>query len=493
MLLTPVFTTGLATAWTLDEPHVGGLGYSGPTTADLAAVYWNPAVLALMTGGHVTLSLGSHHDSFRVSRAPITPGGEPGGMRSFPDVTGTGGTRALTWPPGPGSFLAFGYNFLGRFTLAVAAFEPFAERVSFAAPGGQQPTRYHRISADLRNFALVPTLALRISNELRVGVAPGFLFSAGRMTFDQDTALNDGSEGATTACPGGNCQVEDPQLAARYRLRSGLSPFDSPPAFTIGGGIYFRRGNWAAGLGYSSRPLGKQGGGVTVDADGSGVDGPAGRSVCGTTSPADQPQDCVSAQIAYRLPDVFTAGVSYQITPNVEVTAYGRLLTWSVHDRINVRLAGPASPGLGSAQGLPDRIVLYRGFHNSFDGRLRGSVVVWDRWRFGAQLRVQTSAVPSSAVSPAAIDGTTFEPALLASARVWHLTFSAGYAFAFMLPVTVSRSDFDPGSALACNQAGGDLALGACGARLVGADRPTAAGRYRAHGHTASLTTTFTF
>ena len=40
----------------IDEPHVGGIGFSGPTTGDLAAIYWNPAALGLMHGLHVTFS-----------------------------------------------------------------------------------------------------------------------------------------------------------------------------------------------------------------------------------------------------------------------------------------------------------------------------------------------------------------------------------------------------------------------------------------------------
>src|SRR5438128_4562303 len=39
-----------AVAVPLDDPNVGGIGFSGPTTGDPAAVYWNPAALGLMHG-----------------------------------------------------------------------------------------------------------------------------------------------------------------------------------------------------------------------------------------------------------------------------------------------------------------------------------------------------------------------------------------------------------------------------------------------------------
>ena len=41
---------GRAAAAPLDEPFVGGLSFNGPTSANLAAVYWNPAALGLVRG-----------------------------------------------------------------------------------------------------------------------------------------------------------------------------------------------------------------------------------------------------------------------------------------------------------------------------------------------------------------------------------------------------------------------------------------------------------
>ena len=42
--------TGPAKAAPLDEPWVGGLSFTGPTSANLGAVYWNPAALGLVRG-----------------------------------------------------------------------------------------------------------------------------------------------------------------------------------------------------------------------------------------------------------------------------------------------------------------------------------------------------------------------------------------------------------------------------------------------------------
>src|SRR6185436_17583148 len=102
-----------------------------------------------------------------------------------------------------------------RFSLAVATYMPYAERTTYEAPagGGPLPTRYHRISADLRNLALVPALSVRFAGDFRLGFAPGFLFSAGRIAFDEPVC-----PAGDTACPAD----EDPSHDARYDLGSGF-------------------------------------------------------------------------------------------------------------------------------------------------------------------------------------------------------------------------------------------------------------------------------
>ena len=51
------------------------------------------------------------------------------------------------------------------------------------------------LTLDLRNLALVPALSIRFGSDFRVGVAPGFLFSTGRLMFAEDTALDGGTPG----------------------------------------------------------------------------------------------------------------------------------------------------------------------------------------------------------------------------------------------------------------------------------------------------------
>ena len=72
---------------------------------------------------------------------------------------------------------------------------------------------------DLRNVALVPALSIRFGGDFRVGFAPGFLFSTGRLMFREDLALDGGSAGLASECmPGVACDAENPRAAARYDI-----------------------------------------------------------------------------------------------------------------------------------------------------------------------------------------------------------------------------------------------------------------------------------
>src|SRR5688500_15038026 len=77
---------GLATATRpagaapLDDPFVGGLSFSGPTSGNLTAVYWNPAALGLVRGFQIMAGGTAHLSTIDVQRASIDPAtGMPGG------------------------------------------------------------------------------------------------------------------------------------------------------------------------------------------------------------------------------------------------------------------------------------------------------------------------------------------------------------------------------------------------------------------------------
>ena len=476
---------GAAHAAPLDEPFVGGMAFTGPTSPSLSAIYWNPAALGLVHGTQIMVSGSARLSSTTVTRASIDPStGLPGGTFAPGAATARDFMQPVQWPIGPGAFLGISSDLGGdRFTIGFATYMPYLQQIKFPlTPAGSEPTRYQALQIDLRNLALVPALSIRFAGDFRVGIAPGFLFSTGRLSFAEDTAL----DGQTTSCGGAPCGAENPQAAARYDISSGNGLGDAKFSVTLGGGLYYRRGNLEFGLSYQSRPIGSSVPGVEVSGEQTTVAAPpavaptmpASNVGALVSCPTQSTSRCVFGDLSYRLPDVWIGGVTWRARPGLEITAMARWVWFHVHDRIDVRLTGPTL----ETDHIPEHVVLYRGFRDVWD--LRGRVSYWfrERVRLGAQLRVETSAVDSSAVNAAAVDGLTIEPMALAEARLTrHFWLSAGYGLSLMSEVTANPSAFDPSPApmsqeTTCVAAAN--ALDACGDRNAGRARPTAAGTY---------------
>jgi long-subunit fatty acid transport protein len=485
-----------AAAAPLDDPFIGGLSFTGPTSGNLAAVYWNPAALGLVRGLQIMVGGTAHLSAIDVERAPIDPEtGIPGGLQATGNATTADGfARPSLF--GPRSYLAISSDLGGdRFTLAFATYMPWVQQVSYpVSTAGDEPTRYHALKVDLRNLALVPALAIRFGNELRIGLAPGFMFSTGQLSFAEDLALNGGTVGLTdpAACNGVMCNAENPQAAARFNVASGHGLGDAKFSVTLGGGIYWRRRNLEIGLAYQSRPIGSDRG-VEVSGQRSSATLPP-RDNMGVplpvTCPGGQTDRCLFGDLSYRLPDVFIAGVTWRLSPGLELSAMVRWLWMHVHDRIDVRLFGPTL----DTDKLPQHIVLYRGFQDVWDTRVRVSYWWREQIRIGAAMRVETSAVPTDAVNPAAVDALKLQPMALLEIRIWRrIWLSGGYGITFMPAVNVTNSVFKPEYASGCFDSGGNLATEACQARLDGRARPTAAGRYTATRQDFGLTLTARF
>ena len=472
-----LLAAGRAVASPIDDPFVGGFSFSSPTSGDLGAIYWNPAALGLMRGFQVMVSGTARGSSITVDRAPIDM---VTGLHGGTTVTGSATARdfrqPFQWPPGPGSYVALGYG-SDRFTLAFATYMPYLQQIHFpASPAGDEPTRYQMMSLDLRNLALVPALAIRFGNDLRIGLAPGFLFSTGTIDFAEDTGLDTGGA------------PEDPASAARIHIDSGQGLGGAKFSVTLGGGVYWRRRNFEFGLSYQSRPLGSPVTGVEVAGSRSSVTLPAGGGP--VTCAGGQSVRCVFGDASYRLPDLLIAGVTWHARAGLEVTLMARWLWLHLQDRIDIRLVSPALDG----SGVPEHIVLHRGFRDVVD--LRGRVAYWwhERVRVGAELRMETSAVGTADVNAAAVDGLKLEPVLLAGLRLGRRVWlTGGYGLTIMPAVTVSQSAFMPTAAQDCFTANGDLVNLACQMRAAGTARPTAAGTYSAFWQDFGLTLNMKF
>jgi hypothetical protein len=470
-ILPMTLVTRLTLASPLDDPFVGGMSFDGPTDGNLGAIYWNPAALGLAHGFQILVAGTAQLSSIGVTRTAINPAtGLPILGQTGASATANNFRQPFQWPPGPGSYIAISSGG-DRVALGAAVYMPYLEQIKFpVSPTGSEPTRYQVLSMDLRNLALVATLAIRLSDNLRIGLAPGVLFSTGSLSFAEDTALDNGLAG--NCGPGVAC-VENPAAAARYNISSGQGIENSKFSVTLGGGVYYHLHNLDLGLSYQSRPLGSTVAGVEVAGGQSSVTLPPNQGGGALTCPGGQSSRCVFGDVTYRLPDVFIGGGTWHLAPGLELTVMERWVWMHLHDRIDVRLVGPSL----DATGLPEHIVLYRGFHDVWDTRAR--IAYWwrERVHVGGELRVETSAVDNSGVNAAAVDGFKVEPVALVEVRVSRrFWLGAGYGLTIMPAVTVTNSVFDPTAATSCVASGGDL--NKCAARNAGEARPTAAGTY---------------
>src|SRR5262249_24529158 len=238
-----------ARATLLDEPFVGGLSFSGPTSGNLAAIYWNPAALGLVRGLQIMVA-----GSGRMTR---TDARMPAGQ-----ATSNVLAQPVQWPVGPGGFLGIPWD-LGAdpFTIGLAPYPPFVEQVHYPVlVDRSEPTRYYVVDADLRNTALVPALSVRFLGDFRAGFAPGFLFSTGRWSFAEST--------------GGGVPISVTDVL--YDVDSGQGLSDAKFSVTLGGGLYYRRRAFEFGLAYSSRPIGGDVSGVEVAGGRTSVTLPSG-------------------------------------------------------------------------------------------------------------------------------------------------------------------------------------------------------------------------
>lgn len=470
-MMTATLLTGAASAGPIDEGHVGVPGFSGPTSGDLGAVYWNPAALGLVKKRDLVLVGALRHTRASVARDSIDPasGLSPGSL-TFDRTSSRVWQQPFDRFLAPGSMLALGGAIQDRWSFAVAFFTPFSFRARFApTASGQEPNRFHMVEADVQNLNLAPSLAIRVTTGIYIGATLGWLTSRGRLAWDQDSAL-DRDGGSEPLCGAAPCGVENPAAAERYRLTR-VTAFDDV-INTLAVGALLRRGSWDAGLSYTKQMIGA-----------STVRFIPGQTAVKRAERLGGREEVVASEVYYKLPDMVTGAVTWN-RARWSLTGMGRFIRYSKHQHIDVRVAG---------MGLRQELLLHRGYRDSLD--LRGRFV-WhggQRWRLSATLRGESSAVPNDRVSAASIDGVKAEPMLAAEVTAGFFRLSAAYSFLVMPEVRVNRSHFDPTAAVTCSASGNDLGNPGCQLRNSGGARSTTVGRYSLQQHGLYLATTFNF
>ncbi|MBI4511456.1 MAG: hypothetical protein HY698_17620 [Deltaproteobacteria bacterium] len=408
---------------------MGGTTFVGPTSAEVTSIFWNPAALGQLRSHHLYLSGVGRLDATEIARPAIdlsTGEPDPSGERtSLPTLALTptlfvGGVSDLHTP---------------RFLLGVAVYQPHAENLAES-----KSLAYHAAGGSLYTTVASFPIVVRVSGEIAIAFAPGVASSRIRLRFDRDLAID-------TACPKVAKQHERSECAQRYSM---TSDFFGDTQFHYVAGLHLRKllgSPWTFGLAYVSGLDFEKNGPVEVD----GVEG--------------------ESRVSFRMPQRVHFGVRYHLG-RWELVSNLSWIDFSTHRDYDVRVAG-----IPVTRGAPEWQKRFRGFRDvlSFDVGAELQAAEWIQ--LAAKLRLETSAVDTSLVTPAQMDAPKVELALGGRVKISPRTkLTVGYSLAVLADQDVSRSAFQPSAWDTCASSGFDL--DSCASVREGRALPTAAGTY---------------
>jgi hypothetical protein len=439
----------------LIDPTVGGMVFTGPTSAHVSSIYWNPAATGLMRGVHVYFSGQLHADLYQVDRAPIDRAdGEPSDTPS--------GTR-ITFDPAKGSILTPG-AFIGgtwdaggdSFAVGLAVYMPFVD----VQPSEHEQLRYHTEGGYFQSTYITAAMSYRLTSEWTVGAALSAVYSSARLRFGFDQALD--------VCKIAPCNVEDPRETSDFDVEGATG---TRPDFAFSGGVIYRASDTLSlALSYHSPP------------GFAGISLPGSATV--TPKPASmRPVAHGDAEINVSLPHILQLGARWDMLPGEwQLVGSVRWMVLSAVDRFDLRLAGPE---LRDAD-VREWLLRYRGLESAIQTEAGIETPAGLGTRYGVRLRFDTGGADEHHVAPEQITGPTFD----LSAGFQHViyggwSFTVGASAGLMLPRHVGTSAFSPSAQTDCVASGYDLDH--CESARVGSGIPTAAGDYQRYNFAAML------
>jgi hypothetical protein len=376
-------------------------------------------------------------------------------------VLGLGGEAAVVTHPSP------------RVALGVQFRTPPPQVFSQAHP----ELRYYTLGGYSRDLQATVASSARITGGLTFGFSITVDDTLLRLRFARDTALENGHGpgGVTSDCGGSRCGVENPAADETYDIKvHQSSPFSDGYIVNLGGMIQLARDTWLA-VAYHTPPGGATSihNTLTGSAD---VERPArdgGQVLHGGASVYVALPASVDAELRMRLP--------YRLDLHVG----GRWQDLSRNTGYDVRMYGSTFPGAN----VPEWIERPRGFHDTF-AMWAGveQVDAGERWRFGARVGAESSALDDDRTSPITISPRSATLDLGAQLRVSStLIVQLSYGLQYFPSVGVGSSAFDPRDRVACVDGGFDYDTPACAAVRQGFAITSAAGDYSRVQHALRL------
>ena len=427
---------------------------AGPADPHVAAVFYNPAALGPLRGFHLYVDGGPR---FHLGSIDLDAQGGRAAGKTTLNSTDFDGFVGMSWD------LA-----TDRATLGIAVYTPFDEFSSYPSASA---VRYQEISQQSAVLEQAIAGAFKITNRVSIGASVNFGETWINYRYLRDAAPSGGRaylDQAQALCGGQPCGLNNPLAAQDVRLRG----YNWGIGFATG--LLFRPVDplWI-GVSYTSH-LFHHGTGSSVitlsDSSNARVHpAPGQTSSCNPCLGNDQ--------ISMAVPDIVQLGIRLELTPRIELETAARWVHYGLASQLYVRLQGGTLSQLaGPATSIPPEYAMDRGLQDT------GMIEASARFRIG-NLRLspsfvwESSAVESSAVSAAAIDGNKFDFALTGEWKPRkHLTIGGHVGVTAYAIGTVS-SRYDARAAATCADSGYNLAD--CQKVISGQALPSASGNYQ--------------
>ncbi|WP_437952314.1 outer membrane protein transport protein [Sorangium sp. So ce296] len=443
-------TAGDARASGIDAPWVTS-GASGPTTADAAAVFWNPAALAGVERPELLLGAG-----LIVGRATYTR--ERRGTYQTPDTlqfklpldpanVAPGKTgpaeQVSTTPIAPtgNAFLAIP-AIPKRLTVGVGLYVPYAAALSF--PDGAQ--RWQLQQAFIVASSLTAAAGLQVTDQLSVGAGLSYVGGLAELSKVQDFAslkeFHDGLDylkqdndfGPSTPSELRELDVLARPIALKQALSHGAS-FHLGLAFNPNKDLRF-------GLTYQHSTAMRYKGKFAID-----MNHPFFTQDLAEQGLRYKPLVEGDAELSFTLPKRLTAGVGYRVNDKLSIDG---LLSYVLYSDIEAFVVTASSPDLAQPKlGITDRVAVTL--------PRRWNDTVWleagAKYRFSeafvgtASVGYQSPASPDSTIDVASPDNHRLIGDVGGILKVSDsVSLSGDVRVQGILPRTVTESDYDLGN-----------------------------------------------
>jgi long-subunit fatty acid transport protein len=430
--------------------YIGNL-LSGPTTADPAAVYWNPAAMTLMKGTHGMLF--SAFSAIRLAYQRDTP--SPVDGLPFPEAT----TTVAGFDP---TVHVVTDATLERFRFGVGLSVPIADGASWPATTGGRPssTRYYALEGKDVYFVIGVAAAYRITRYLSIGVGLDILgiWQAVDSMTDFGARLNQ----LTCAWVGASSCPLDAPLSREDPTYQGLTTAGGV-GYSVGGygGVLLEPFRWLRlGVGFHSGGRVKVPIDVTVEIPGSVISYVTQNLPSVTLPPLE-----ATLEIDGVAPMVATAGVAVTAADRLELAADLHWLGKSATEVLRMQVRQSSTSLVGEQ-------VQAKGRRDGYLFGVQGNYQLLDNLRLALRIEYTPNSRPAPYVSPVSLD---FDRLALHVGAAWTavpwltLTLEYGHYFTWERRITVSRYGPNPMPATP-EEAGFDLPP-ATGWYDVGVDR----------------------